>query len=290
MTTIHERVLLVSFHCSRWGNRKRETEESRLIEGKHGSDHGVFSVSKSLMASSALKEINAAYNRAKQTHNLLTSPWDLNGQGIITTRGYTEYTRLMQENKMTFDGAAHTFCYENLDDLIKAEESRQGDSFNIDDYPTADEIFECFDFKVNVDELSRGDDIRVDVSDAERKAIANNINQRNDERIEAAVKTIFKRIAEVTEKMHEKLSEYKKKDSGGKGSGFHDSLVSNVLELANILPELNITNDPKITELHTQLTKDLCQNSAIMLKNRDDLRSDTARKAKKIYDKVSSYM
>lgn len=290
MSKLHESVLLVSFHCSRWGLRKRETEESRKIETNHGTDHGVYSVSKSLMASSAMKQINATYNRAKQTHNTLTLPWDNNGQNIITTRAYTEYAKLMQECKMRFDNAVHEFCFENLDDLIKAEEVRQGNSFNKDDYPTAKEIHACFGFKVDVDELSHGDDIRVDVSNAERKAIAENINRRSKERIDVAIKSIFKRIADVTEKMHEKLSEYKKKDSGGKGTGFHDSLVSNVLELADILPELNITNDPKINELHKQLHADLCQNSAIMLKNRDDLRGDTARKAKKIFDKVSAYM
>ena len=101
---------------------------------------------------------------------------------------------------------------------------------------------------------------------------------------------MFQRIADVTEKMHEKLTEYKKSADGGKGSGFHHSLVSNVVELASILPDLNITNDPKITALHKELTDDLCQNSAIMLKSRDDMRSDTARKAKKIFDKVSAYM
>lgn len=290
MAGIHNSVLLVGFHCSRWGNRKREKEESREIENKHGSDHGVYSVSKSLMASSAMKQINTAYNRAKQTHNTLTSPWDRNGQNIITTRAYTEYARLMQECKLRFDNAVHEFCYENLEDLIKAEKLRQGNSFNRDDYPTADEIHACFGFKVDIDELSRGDDIRVDVSNAERKAIAENINRRNQDRIDDVVKSIYARIADVTEKMHEKLSEYKKKGSGGKGSGFHDSLVSNVLELADVLPDLNITNDPKIAALHKELHADLCQNSAIMLKNRDDLRSDTARKAKKIFDKVSAYM
>jgi len=288
--SIHETALLVAYHNGRWGVRKQEKQESRKIEANKNAEHGVFSVSKSLMAGSAMKTINAAHSKAKATHVLLTSPWDRNGTGIIACKAYAEYARLMQECKHSFNAAVQAFCHDDLEELILAEQVRQGDSFNRDDYPDADDIFSRFSFEVDVNELPRAKDIRVDVSNAERKAIASNIERRNNERIETAVKSIFKRIADVTEKMHKSLSEYKKKDSDGKGSGFQDSLVSNVLEVANILPDLNITNDKRITELHKQLTDELCGNAAIMLKSKDDLRNDTARKAKKIFDKVSQYM
>jgi hypothetical protein len=74
------------------------------------------------------------------------------------------------------------------------------------------------------------------------------------------------------------------------GSNFHDSTVYNIKELADILPALNLTGDPRLVQLQQQLVDELVEHSPEILKMDPKLRSDTARKAEKIFNKVKGFL
>jgi hypothetical protein len=60
---------------------------------------------------------------------------------------------------------------------------------------------------------------------------------------------------------------------------FHGTLVSNVSDLVELLPRLNIVGDPHLASLTEQVRKQLCQHSADLLRNSPTTRLETAASA-----------
>jgi hypothetical protein len=93
--------------------------------------------------------------------------------------------------------------------------------------------------------------------------------------------------------MVERLKNYQPptgRKKGETGVNFHDSTVYNISELADILPALNLTNDQRLVDLQQKLKDELVEHSPEILKSNPKIRSETARKAEKIYSKVKGFL
>jgi hypothetical protein len=141
---------------------------------------------------------------------------------------------------------------------------------------------------VEIKPIPEAGDFRTKLADNTLKAITKDIERRTEERIKAAVQNCFERVADVTTKMAERLNAYE--DAEGQQGTFRDSLVYNCVELADLLPSLNITDDPKLTDLAKQLKADLGQHSPEILRSDAKVRKQTAMKAEKLAKKVGAYL
>jgi len=148
-----------------------------------------------------------------------------------------------------------------------------------------------FDFDVEVKPLPQAQDFRAKLSDESTKAIIKDIERRTNERLENAMKDVFGRVEGLVRHMTEKLKAYVPSKDGNKAEGtIHSSLVYNIDELVNLIPVLNVTDDPRITELAKQLRSDLVEHSPEILRADNKVRAETISKADKILKKVQSYM
>ena len=89
------------------------------------------------------------------------------------------------------------------------------------------------------------------------------------------------------------LGEQRAADGGDgiKATGtFHDTLVSNVTELADILPGLNLAQDPALDAMARRLREDLASVDADTLRADPIVRADTAAAADAILRHVSDYL
>ena len=85
---------------------------------------------------------------------------------------------------------------------------------------------------------------------------------------------LWKRMREVVARMVDRLNEPE--------SRFHGSLVTNVLDLVEILPQLNVSGDQDLNRFAEQIRQRLCNHSAQELKKHDLLRVTTAADAANI--------
>jgi hypothetical protein len=85
------------------------------------------------------------------------------------------------------------------------------------------------------------EDFRIDLGDQEVDRIRENIAAEIADRFAAATRNIYDRIADQLRKMKERLTT--------KDAVFRDSLFENLLSLIDLLPKLNIGNDPRISEI-----------------------------------------
>ena len=92
--------------------------------------------------------------------------------------------------------------------------------------------------------------------------------ERHDQRVVTAMNTAAQRLFKVVQAMHATMAT----PIGEKGAKFNDSKLENILELVELMPILNITNDPKLIELAKQAKK-LAQKSP------GELREDVVKRA-----------
>ena len=85
------------------------------------------------------------------------------------------------------------------------------------------------------------------------------------------MRDLWTRLYDVTNHMASRLADPEAR--------FHGTLVSNVSDLVELLPRLNIVGDPHLASLTEQVRKQLCQHSADLLRNSPTTRLETAASA-----------
>lgn len=288
---LSERAMLARLSVSSWSGMALDqavTEE--VNESYKANKKSAGRYNKRLVDSKFLKGVNAAHSAARAVHKTLTLPWEDDGTRILTTAGYMNYTSKMKDCRIKAEGEVKQFILE-MPDAIKEAKVRLGDMFDIEDYPSAAELREKFAFDVEITNLPEAGDFRAKLTDETTKNIIRDIERRVNKRLENAMSDVFVRIRDLVSKMSERLHDYAPAKGDTKAKGvIRESLVYNIYELAELLPSLNVTDDPRIIALQKELMTDLVEHSPEILRTDDKARKSTLTKADKILKKVEQYL
>lgn len=285
---LSERAMLASLHTGAWSGNKHDqqvTEETAEAHNADAKESGRWN--KQIIARKNLSKVASKLRVARQSHRILTLPWDDMGTRILSAQGYQHYTGVMRTCRLAVDAAAAEFRKE-YPNYIKEARATLGSMFNSDDYPSAKALEDKFYIDVEIKPIPEAGDFRTKLADNTLKVITKDIEQRTQSRIKAAVQDVFERVADVTGKMAERLTNYEKAE--GQSGAFRDTLVYNVTELADLLPSLNITDDPRLTDLAKRLKADLTKHSPEVLRSDAKARNETAIKAAKLAKKVGAFL
>lgn len=289
-TQLSERAMLVSLHISSWSGMQVDREVTDAVNADFKADKKAGRYNKRLVDSQFLEGISSAHSKARAAHKLLTLPWEDDGTRVLANVGYINYTTVMKDCRLKAEAAVKEFL-SDITPAINEAKVRLGDMFNADDYPDAAELKTKFGFDVEIKPMPEGKDFRAKLSEDAVKAIVKDIERRSDQRLEAAMKDVFVRVQDVVSKMSERLREYQPGKDGKKASGIiRDTLVYNINELAELMPALNVTGDPRIDELAKQLKAELVEHSPEILRADAKVRQATISKADKLLKKVKLYM
>jgi hypothetical protein len=275
---------LISLRVSQWTARKMDraaTKDAKERAGA-GAKAGV-KVYKSIIAAQELEAIDKIVSAARSEHEKRTTPWAYRGPGAITSAGYAGYKDAMAALEKDFDKAVVRFLDVYDSERVKAQ-SYLGAMFNPQDYPTAGELRGKFAFAVHVEPFPNAqafqpqglppaqvEEIRRDIIEANRVAI-NNANA-----------TAWGRVVEAVNMMETRLREY----SNGEVTKFYDSWVGNVKELADLIPSINIANDPALKAVGMKLRM-LGAYRPDSLKNDPALRNQVVSEAKALLAQISA--
>jgi hypothetical protein len=131
----------------------------------------------------------------------------------------------------------------------------------------------------------------MELGEQEVATIREAIDKRVENAQEIAMQTLWKRLHTVVEHMAERLHAYTTDPDTGKVKGkFHDTLVSNVRDVCDLIPNLNIQDDGKLEAIRQQIAKDLAKLEPQELRDNDDQRAEAATKATQIADQMSAIM
>lgn len=277
MKKLTEKALLVNYSAGVWSARKFDRKATEEVNQNHGStDAGRFN--KILIKAEHLKPLQTAASAARNYHYEMTLPWGDNGERLLPSNLYLEYRAELGRRSSEFAGLVREFCGK-YDEMIKEAERNLNGLFNRNEYPTAAEVADRFYMGAKYMPVPDTEDIRVNVGAAELESIRKEVKAEISDRFADAQRDIFQRAADQLRYMYARLSEEK--------GVFRDTLFNNVLELVDLLPKLNIAEDPKVNELAADL-RSLYTDPENVRKDKQ-LREAKAKEAAEILNKFGAF-
>jgi HEPN domain-containing protein len=277
---ITDKAMLINLHISQWTARKYDRSVSDHIEDEYDArDAGRYN--KILIAQDAIKKINKISNKARIFHYENTLPWGDNDDRILPSANYFDYIKEMRKIKEQFNKTVEEFC-ETYPSLIEEAKTRLNRMFKDEDYPPVQLIHHKYHFEVVINPISNPNDFRVSINDKEVERIKKDIETRMNKAQVDAMKNLWDRLYEKVQKIADTL--------GKSDAIFRDSLIGNVVSLCELLPKLNIENDPELTKMKNEIENNLITYSPNDIRNNSKIREETADKADAILKKMASYI
>lgn len=288
MNGLSDRAMLVNLSMSVWNAVREDTKCAADIAAKYGSDARMGKFRRFLIDPAALKPILTLKGEIRNRHYDLTLPWGDDSARIITTAGYLKYRDEMRAFQDQFEPMAREFWYA-YPDLVQDARALLNGLWNASEYPNVDAIRAKFSMRVKVRPVPESDDFRCALSSSEVSSIRQQIEADAQACTQLAMAETATRIKDVIGHMSARLKAYDIDSKGRVSNPFRDSMVSNVRDLVDVLPGLNLTGDAALNRLIAQMRTELTQYSAEVLRDDSIVRAKVADSADDILAKLSSY-
>jgi len=242
---LQEKAMLVNLSVSQWTASKKDNSVSKAIQAQHGASEkkaGWFN--KRLIDPTALEPMSKLEGAIRSYHYGLTLPWGDNGDRILPARVYMEYVDGMRDLRARFEAAVEDFV-RFYPQLVQDARVMLGTMYEPGDYPDVGQIAHRFGVNLGFAPVPSAADFRVDIGDEAVEEIKKSITAGVAARQASAVKECWERLHEVISRLVDRL--------GDPDAVFRDSLIENGRVLCDLLPKLNITDDPNL-EIVRKLT------------------------------------
>lgn len=289
-STLATRAMVVSLSISQWSGRRLDREITDEVNSQHNAAADAGRYNKLLLPKEALEPIVKVVSETRTDFLKRTLPWIDNGGRIMAADAYLAHMAWIRAQRSKFETAVDEFIRDYPGHVLAAR-ARLNGMFKDEDYPTAEQLRMKFALECSVLPVPTSDDFRVTMSEAQAAHIRADIERQVSEATTLAVKDVYRRVADVSGRMVERLNAYKpaaKKGDRSEGV-FRDSLVENVRDLIAILPALNITGDPALTSMAEKLAP-LAEWDASVLREDEGKRKDVAATAEEILAQVSGFL
>ncbi len=248
------------------------------------SDQGKYK--KTLIVKARMKALTALAGEIRQEHYRRTLPWAEDGSRILTSAGYMAYAEWIRGAEAKWQGLVNDFVA-TWDTLVDEARTALGSAFNSQDYPSLDALKGKFDFRWSVRPVPVADDFRVALGASEVASIRADIQAGLQATVTDAMRDVWTRMRDVVGKMAERLRAYDPNKPSE--APFRDSLVSNIADLLDVLPSLNLTSDPAVADFTVKM-RALVAHDAQALRDNMFVREDTAKRAEQIYNAMAAFV
>ena len=154
--------------------------------------------------------------------------------------------------------------------------------FREEDYPSTDKLRNKFGVRLEVLPIPSGNDFRVTLSEEEQARVAREIDENVRQSLQKGTEDLWTRLKGVVAHMVDRLNEPE--------SRFHPSLVTNICELVELLPRLNVNQDEELNHFTGEIRDRLCGFTARDLRKNEILRAATANDAAQILTEMDAVL
>ena len=218
------------------------------------------------------------WNRGRRdTHYQRTLPWGDNGDRLLPSTMYFDYTKAMRDLRNEFSQLTGTFV-QNYPALVQEARNRLGSLYDPTDYPDISAIRQRFDVSLSFLPVPDAKDFRVDVGADEVELIKQSITLQMKKQQEGAVVDLWKRLREVISKVDERLSVDEAK--------IYDSLLENVRTTASFVRKLNLTDNAQMNEVLDDIERRISSANIDQIRVRKTVRKTVAESARDILTRI----
>lgn len=279
--SISSSALLVELNISVWPASKLDREITDQVNASASAVRGASQTKKNLFAGTSLrKDISDFAARVRLYHNKHTLPWADKGERMLPTKLFMDYKQAMNGFEQTFNMMCENFFIE-YPRLVAEAPTNLGALYKAEDYPDLTDVRLKFGFKRTVKPVPEAGDFRLDIPAHDLEEMRSEFIAQQDSKLAEAMREPWDRLHEMLVNISEKLTD---KESDGK-KRYHDTLISNPIELCSLLTKLNVTNDPKLEEARRQLELAMVGADIEDIKEHADSRSELKSKVDAILGK-----
>ena len=285
---LSEKALLVRLTVKHPSFAKTDKAVSHEVADQKNANKRAVKVLKTLIDTThpAYKAVKTARGALYNVFAAETAPWSEDGWYIIKAKGYDRFTEVMREKTDAFDVAVGDFL-KVYPELVDQAPDRLGDLFDADLFPSAEACKELFYSDIEVRPVPEAGDFRVAMSADDKQKITAQIQRTNDKRVSEVTTECFDRAYSVVSNMVERLEAF---DPDKKGAKLYDSLVGNVRDIADLLPSLNVGDDPRLEQLAKDIGLRLTETDASTLKKDEGKRQEVADNARQIMNQIDDFI
>lgn len=268
---INEKAMLAAIHLSIWTAVKHDRKVSRKVAQEHGAFEAAGRYNKQLLrGADKLDALRTLSGQIRQNFYKITLPWSDEGYRLLPAHFYFDWMEQMRKYEADFAELVEDFLSVYPQYIEQARPELNG-LFSQEDYPSTDKLRKKFGIRLEVIPIPTGGDFRVEMSAEEQARVAKEIDRNVRDSLARGTADLWERLKEVVAHMVDRLNEPE--------SRFHSTLVTNVHDLVELLPQLNVGGDPDLNRFAAEIETRLCNYNARDLKQNEILRVATAHDA-----------
>ena len=268
--TLASSAMIVEVNISNWTGRKKDKAASKDVTTRNNANDGVASVHKALLAdNSDLRAIQQHVTAIRAAHAHMTMPWSNSGLRLLPTAQFFKYQQTMTDMQNEFWRLVKEFLSKYNDAVIDVQ-ALLGNLFSRDDYPTLEALERKFGFSISYDDVPTGD-FRVALPAEAIAELTTNRNADHQNNLERAMNDVWTRLYKALTNMSDRLDYGSKEEK----KVFRDTLVSNVIDMIELLRVCNVTNSTQMSAMADSLEEAMSGVTPDALREDDYFRAET---------------
>ncbi len=269
--TLSERAVLTTMIVSRYRAKGRSKEVDTRVTNYLQTKRKAGSTQIDLLDPKSIKKTQAAAYQVSKWYKSMTLPWDERSR-ILPSALHDRFIAGHNSRLESFRTAVDAFIIVYPQLLRTAQDELGYELYELMEFPNITEIRGKFGVNLSFNPVPVAGDFRIKLSNDELEKLREELNERNKATLARSMHDAWRRLHKVVEDMTEKI--YKPK--------FRDTIVGNIKNLTDILPELNLAEDQELNNMREQVLKKLCRYTAEQLRSDEEKRNEVAGAATEI--------
>ena len=279
--SISASAVLVELNISVWPASKIDREVTDQVNTNAAAVRDASQTKKNLFAGTSLrKDIEKLAARVRLYHNQPTLPWADKGERLLPTKLFMEYKQTINAYEQTFQSMCQNF-FSEYPRLVQEAQVNLGRLYKAEDYPDIEEVKLKFGFKRTVKPVPEAGDFRLDIPATDLAEMQQAFVVQQEEKLADAMRAPWERLHTMLVSISEKLTDVDGEDK----RRYHDTFITNPLELCDLLTKLNVTGDPKLEEARRQLELTMLGANLESIKEDSTARNEVKSKVDSILKK-----
>lgn len=279
--SLQTNAMVLNLQIGLWAGYKFDKSATARFTAEAAANPDAARVNKHLVPKESLAAVQSAAGALRTHFYATTLPWKDNGDRLLTRKGYQDFIHRHGELVREFNAAVDEFADDKYSTALAQAEFRMGELFNPDDYPSVDEVRRKFYVSLDIDAVTSAKDFRVGLDDSDVDQIRTDLESATQARITAAMKHVWAKLEDTLGHFASKMDD---------DQIFRDTTVSNLEELVDMLPSLNLTDDPQLAAIGDAIRQRVLGSTPKEIRKNDGLRAAVGVEAKAIMDEMAGFM
>tara|TARA_R110000822_G_scaffold203256_1_gene340182 strand:- start:100 stop:963 length:864 start_codon:yes stop_codon:yes gene_type:complete len=273
MSVIANSAVLVRLNISVWGASKRNKDlENEVARGKNADPKAMRMYDNLMVGSTGHKDVQKHAANVRLWHTNMTLPWDERGYRLCPTSLFLDYKSQHNLKKAAFDSMLDTFRVKYFSYRETARQYR-GDMFNENDYPPVEEVMSKFAWNFVVAPVPESGHLCIDLPEQEMQELRQSCDEEVERKVAEAAKENEKRLLKELQGISTKCTDTGDDDEDDK-KRWHDTFVTNPIDLCRMLKHMNLSNDLKVEEARQRLEDVMAGKTKEMFKDSPTIRQE----------------